>query len=105
VTFEFDNTGEILPGSFTEAYLLSATEVDAITVPIQALAEEQGLHYIYIQLDDEGYKKQEVLAGEDDGERVKILSGVRAGDKVVTKGVYQVKLAATSSIVPEGHTQ
>jgi multidrug efflux pump subunit AcrA (membrane-fusion protein) len=29
---------------------------------------------------------------------------VKAGDKVVTKGVYQVKLAAISSIMPEGHS-
>ena len=28
---------------------------------------------------------------------------LKVGDKVVTKGVYQVKLAAISSVMPEGH--
>jgi multidrug efflux pump subunit AcrA (membrane-fusion protein) len=54
-------------------------------------------------LDEEGYKKQEVMLGQNNGERVQILSGLKNGDKVVTKGVYQVKLAATSSVMPEGH--
>jgi multidrug efflux pump subunit AcrA (membrane-fusion protein) len=43
------------------------------------------------------------MLGQNNGERVQILSGLKNGDKVVTKGVYQVKLAATSSVMPEGH--
>ena len=33
-----------------------------------------------------------------------VTNAMKAGDKVVTKGVYQVKLAAVSSIMPEGHS-
>ena len=29
---------------------------------------------------------------------------IKKGDKVVVKGVYQVKLAASSSVMPEGHS-
>ncbi|KAA6330729.1 Multidrug resistance protein MdtA [termite gut metagenome] len=104
ITFEFNNTGEIIPGSFVEVYLLSTVQNNVISVPISALTEEQGLYFAYLQLEDEVYKKQEVVPGEDDGERVRILSGLKPGDRIVAKGVYQVKLAATSSIVPEAHT-
>ncbi|MDR1779682.1 MAG: efflux RND transporter periplasmic adaptor subunit [Tannerella sp.] len=104
ITFEFDNTGDILPGSFAEVYLLTAPIEAAIAVPVAAITEEQGLYFVYIQLDEEGYRKQEVRLGPDDGERVQILSGLKSGDRVVVKGVYQVKLAAISSIIPEGHT-
>ncbi|MDR0750648.1 MAG: efflux RND transporter periplasmic adaptor subunit [Tannerellaceae bacterium] len=104
VTFEFDNTGDIIPGAFTEVYLLSSPREDVISIPVASVTEEQGLHFVYLQLDEEGYKKQEVTLGQDNGERVQVLSGLKEGDEVVVKGVYQVKLAATSSIMPEGHT-
>lgn len=103
VTFEFDNIGEIIPGAFTEVYLLSSPQENVISVPVPSITEEQGLNFVYLQLDEEGYKKQEVMLGQNNGERVQILSGLKNGDKVVTKGVYQVKLAATSSVMPEGH--
>lgn len=103
VTFEFDNIGEIIPGAFTEVYLLSSPHENVISVPVPSITEEQGLNFVYLQLDEEGYKKQEVMLGQNNGERVQILSGLKNGDKVVTKGVYQVKLAAISSVMPEGH--
>jgi RND family efflux transporter MFP subunit len=104
VTFEFDNVGDIIPGSYTEVYLLSIPQNNVISIPVSAITEEQDLFFVYLQLDEEGYKKQEVTPGQSDGKRVAILSGLNAGDKVVTKGVYQVKLAATSSVMPEGHS-
>jgi RND family efflux transporter MFP subunit len=104
VIFEFDNVGDIIPGSYVEVYLLSVAREGVISIPVPALTEEQDLYFVYLQLDDEGYKKQEVTLGQNDGKRVVILSGLNAGDKVVTKGAYQVKLAATSSVTPEGHS-
>jgi len=104
VTFEFDNVGDIIPGSFTEVYLLSGQQENIISVPVSSITEEQGLNFVYLQLDEEGYKKQEVTLGQNNGERVEILSGLKNGDRVVTKGTYQVKLATTSSVMPEGHT-
>ncbi len=104
VTFEFDNIGDIVPGSFVSVYLLSTPQNNVISVPVSAVTEEQGLTFVYLQLDEEGYKKQEVNLGQSNGDRVQVLSGLKPGDKVVTKGVYQVKLAAVSSVMPEGHS-
>ena len=104
ITFEFDNIGNIIPGSFAEIFLLSTPQLDIISVPVSAITEEQGLYFVYIKVDDEHYRKQEVTIGETDGARVEILSGLNKGDSVVTNGVYQIKLAATPSVVPEGHT-
>ncbi len=104
VTFEFDNVGDIIPGSFTEVFLLARPQKNAIAVPVSSVTEEQGLHFVYLQLDEEGYKKQEVSLGQSNGESVQILSGLKEGDRVVTQGVYQVKLAAVASVMPEGHT-
>ena len=100
VVFEFNNTGDVVQGSYAEIYLITQERENVLTLPLTALTEEQGVHYIYIQVDKEGYRKQEVTLGESDGERVEILSGLKKGDKVVTKGAIQVKLASAANAIP-----
>ena len=100
VTFSFDNKGDIIPGSFVEIYLLSKDMENSIVLPVEALTEEQGLYFIYIQKCEESYKKQEVKLGASNGKEVQILSGVHPGDKVVVKGAYHVKLASASNALP-----
>lgn len=100
VTFEFDNKRDIIPGSFVEIFLLSSPIENVISLPHSALTEEQGSFFVYLQLDEEGYKKQLVSLGADNGESVQILSGVKAGDRVVTQGAYQVKLASATNAIP-----
>ncbi|NDV82439.1 efflux RND transporter periplasmic adaptor subunit [Bacteroides sp. 51] len=100
VTFEFDNKGDVLPGSFVEIYLLSSPINNTISLPHTAITEEQGSYFVYLQLDDECYKKQEVTLGADNGQNIQILSGIAAGNRVVTHGAYQVKLASASNVLP-----
>ena len=95
VIFEFNNTGDVVQGSYAEIYLITQDRHNVITLPLTALTEEQG-----IQVDAEGYRKQEVTLGESDGERVEILTGVKQGDRVVTKGAMQVRLASASNAIP-----
>lgn len=103
VTFEFANNGKIIPGTFVEVYLLGTTEEDAITLPLTAVTEQQGLYYVYIQLDEEHYQRQEVKLGGDNGLDIEILSGISEGDRVVTRGAVNVKMAASSGEIPHGH--
>ena len=104
VTFAFNNVGDIVPGSFVEVFLISSPIREALIVPLSALVEEQGVYYVFIQLDEEGYRKQEVTLGGDNGSEVQILSGLKPGEVVVTKGAMQVKLASMSSAIPHGHS-
>lgn len=105
VIFEFNNTGDIVQGSFADIYLITKERPNVITVPLTALTEEQGLHYIYIQeeKDADCYKKREVQLGQEDGERVEILEGLKGGEKVVVRGAVQVKLASASNAIPAHH--
>lgn len=103
VTFEFDNRGDVISGSFVEVYLLASERQNVLSVPVSALTEEQGLYFIYCQIDEECYRKQEVTVGANDGKRVEILSGLKGGEKVVTQGAIHVKLASASTAIP-GHT-
>ncbi len=103
VTFEFDNNGSVVPGSFAEVWLLTGRRDNVLSVPVSALTEEQGIHFVYLKLDGSCYRKQEVTLGESDGARTEILSGLEPGDNVVTEGAYNVKLASASNVIP-AHT-
>ena len=100
VTFEFDNKGAILPGSFVEVYLLTKPLEQVISVPVESLIEEQGLYSVYVRLDADCYRKQPVTLGANNGVEVRILSGLHGGEAVVTKGAHQVKLASASNAIP-----
>ena len=104
VTFEFDNVGDIIPGSYAEVYLLTAPEDGVVSVPVGAITEEQGLYFVYVQVCAEEFMKREVHLGRRNGERVEILHGLHHGERVVTRGAYQVKLASVATAIPHGHS-
>lgn len=109
VTFEFVNDGCMVPGSFADIWLLTEKRDSVISVPTEAITEEQGLYYVYLQLpqDEPGvleFEKREVKLGMNNGMRTEVLKGIAKGDKVVTNGVTQVKLAGASGNIPEAHS-
>ncbi len=103
VLFEFANAGEVVPGAFAEVWLLGKPLDGVISVPKSALSEEQGLYFVYVHCGGDDYAKREVTPGAENGERVQILGGLTPGDRVVTRGTTQVRLAAMSGTIPEGH--
>lgn len=102
VTFELDNIGHFIPGSFAEIWLKGSARKNVLSLPYEALTEEHGQYYVYVQLDAECYRKQAVTIGAGDGRRIEIHKGLKAGDKVVAQGATQVRLAGLSSAIP-GH--
>ena len=104
VTFEVDNVGDLIAGSYAEVYLLTQPESGVVSVPVTALTEEQGLYFVYVQICAEEYEKRSVRIGRRNGERVEILHGLHHGERVVTHGAYHVKLASMSTAIPHGHS-
>lgn len=104
VTFEIDNIGNLIPGSVAEVYLKSSPVPNALIVPVSSLMEEQGNFYVYVQTSGESFEKREVKLGASDGINVQLLSGVTEGERVVTKGAYQIKLSTALGTLPaHGH--
>lgn len=100
VTFEFGNKGTAIPGSFMEISLLTKPMKNILSVLISALIEGQDVYSVFICLDEEGYRKQWVTLGTNNGPGVQILSGLKPGDEVTTRGVYQTKLSSVSNAIP-----
>ena len=104
ITFEIDNTGNLIPGSVAEVYLKSFPIPDALVISVSSLIEEQGSFFVYVQTEGESFQKREVKLGASDGINVQLLSGVAEGERVVIKGAYQIKLSTASGTLPaHGH--
>jgi cobalt-zinc-cadmium efflux system membrane fusion protein len=104
ITFEIDNTGTVVPGSVVEVYLKSIPLENVLVIPVSSLVEEQGFFYVFVQMGGESFEKREVKLGVNDGLNVQVLKGIEEGERVVTKGAYQIKLSTASGALPaHGH--
>lgn len=100
LTFELDNVGDIVAGAFAEVWVLAASRPNVLAVPVDALTEESGVKYVYVQVEPDAYVKREVRTGQSDGERVEITAGLKAGERIVTHGAVKVKMASMSAAIP-----
>ncbi|MNL82278.1 hypothetical protein D3C87_2096210 [compost metagenome] len=64
-----------------------------IAVPASALAELNGKPVVFVRVSPETFAAREVVPGSSDGGWL-ALEGVKAGERVVTEGVYQLKSTA-----------
>jgi RND family efflux transporter MFP subunit len=104
IHFQIDSKPGMLPGSFAEVFLKTTPINDALVIPVSAFVEEQGIFYVYVQTEGESFQKRELKLGANDGQKVQVLSGVAEGERVVTKGGYQIKLSQASGALPaHGH--
>jgi membrane fusion protein, heavy metal efflux system len=103
IHFEIDNVGSFVPGSAVEVFLQSGS-TQSLVIPTSSLIEEQGVFYCYVQVEGESFQKRELKIGASDGLNVQVLSGIAEGERVVTKGAYQIKLSSASGTMPaHGH--
>lgn len=104
IWFEIENRQGIIPGTYVEVFIQTNALNDALVIPNSALMEEQGNYYCYVQTAGESFEKRELLLGGNDGKQVQVLSGIAEGERVVTKGAYNIKLSTASGTMPaHGH--
>ena len=93
VTFRVRNQGNLLSGSFVTMYITTRTDRQALSIPNQGIVEEMGNYFVFVQINPETFEKRLVTLGATDGRYTEILSGVKAGERVVTRGASMVRLA------------
>ena len=97
VTFRIRNVGQLLSGSFVNAYIITQSDKDVLSVPNEAIVEEMGSYFLFVKVHNGEYEKRLVTLGSTDGLRTEITSGLQAGEVVVAKGASMVRLAQNSA--------
>ena len=102
--FEIDNGDRKLKvGMFADVQIATGS-VEGLTVPEAALIEEEGHYSIYVHLEGETFAKRAVHTGAKDFGLVEIKHGLSVGERVVTRGAYDIRLASLSTQLPaHGH--
>jgi membrane fusion protein, heavy metal efflux system len=103
--FSVDNPDGRLPvGAFARVRLVTGPEREVLCVPETALVDDSGAFVVFVQVSGEAFERRLVRLGARDRGFVEVLSGVAAGERVVSRGAWSVKLAASSGAVPaHGH--
>lgn len=104
VVFELPNPGDLLPGSYADVHVFTAETVDAVAVPAQAVVDDGGFPVVFVMDGGESFFKRRVTVGVRDGDRVAIQAGVAAGERVVSRGAYEVLRSTSAGGIPaHGH--
>jgi len=105
VQIEVDNPGgQLLVGQTGTAILYTGRTERLPAVPREAVLMEAGRPYVFVQIGGERFARRYVEIGPRDGNVIGLRSGVATGDRVVTRGAYEVQLASAAKGLPaEGH--
>jgi len=79
--------GRLKPDMFANVAIVTDLHRAAISIPQSALLKDGEKSVVFV-VDGNGYKKIQVTAGIEGNDRVEIIEGLKAGDKVVVKGNY-----------------
>lgn len=73
----------LAPGTFARAYLPTAgPAVATLTIPLAAVVKRTELDAVYVAGADGRFRLQQVRLGKVSGDRVAVLAGLQAGDRV-----------------------
>lgn len=86
--------GRFRIGMGVEVRIETGRAVDAVTIPESGVVMDGGRPTAYVMLGGETFAKRDLRLGGRDRGRVEVLEGIAAGEWVVTRHAYAIKLAA-----------
>jgi cobalt-zinc-cadmium efflux system membrane fusion protein len=93
---------ELRPGTSVVLLLRVGEPRVLLAVPRTAVVELNTRPYVFVQVEGERFEKRAVTLGQSDGPWVHVISGLRAGERVVSRGGFDIHLASLMGTV-ESH--
>lgn len=91
-------------GGLVQISLPAGADFEGVVVPRSALIDREGRIAVYVQVDGEHFEERLVRLGPRSGNKVGVLSGLKAGERIVTQGARLVRLAERAGTEqPHGH--
>jgi membrane fusion protein, heavy metal efflux system len=91
-------------GQAVSVRLFTSGTTVAPAIPESAIVDDAGRPVAFVQLGGEAFTRRPVKLGPQQNGYVQVTEGIRAGERVVTKGAYLIRLSAMSSSIPaHGH--
>ena len=97
VVYELPNPdGLFRVGMFADVHLETQVATEAVAIPEEAILMDSGRPIAFVLLGGESFQRRELELGVRDNGFVEVKAGIEAGERVVTKGAYLIKLASLS---------
>lgn len=91
-------------GMTAEVRALTHPTAPGPVIPEPAVVDDNGRPIAYVQTGGESFERRELKLGVMQGDRIQVLSGLKAGERVVNRGGYEIRLSTLSNAVPaHGH--
>lgn len=105
VVFEFSAAHRNLPiGMAVQAQVFAGGAGGAVAIPATSVLDEGGMAVVFVMTGGESFERRQVRLGAREGDWVEVLDGLTAGQRVVSRGAYLVKLASTGTAqIGHGH--
>jgi len=98
---DFPNTDEALfPNQFVNAHVLVDTLHNVVRVPVAAVQQGAPGSYVYVINQDDTVSVRPIQIGPIDGAQAQVISGLSAGDRVVTDGTDRLRDGQKVTIPP-----
>jgi len=105
LVFEVPNRERTLRiGQQANVRLDAGERIEALMIPKQAVIEAEGKRFVYVLRSGEEFERREVTLGDEHGDRVAVLQGLKAGERVVTQGAWQLRQHELRPSAPGAHT-
>jgi len=105
VEFEVNNlAGELKLGMQANLRLSAGDKTTVLLVPKESVLDNEGKKIVYVLRSGEEFERRDVVLGDEFGDKIAILSGVKRGERVVTQGAYQLKLQELRPANAGAHT-
>ncbi len=92
---QFPNPAQVLrPGMFARIRIEAGLRPDSLLVPERAVAELQGKNFVWVIGSDKKATQRPVQIGQQFGDRLLILEGLKPGERIVVEGLQKVREGA-----------
>jgi cobalt-zinc-cadmium efflux system membrane fusion protein len=103
--FEVDNrSGGLRIGMQANLRLDGGAKTQMLLVPRESVLDNEGKKIVYVLRSGEEFERRNVVVGDEYGDKVAVISGVKPGERVVTQGAYQLKLQELRPANAGAHT-
>lgn len=105
VVFEFEKPDPRLRvGMSAKGQVFAGSAREAVAIPVSAVLDENGIAVVFVMTGGESFERKPVRLGIREGDWVEVVEGLEPGQRVVSRGAYLVKLAATNTAkIGHGH--
>ncbi len=99
-----NKAGRLKIGMHGHLSVQTGESITGIAIPKSAVVDDRGIEVAFVHVGGETFERREVTLGIEDEGFVEVKSGLKTGERVVTKMAYRVHLASLSTQLPQhGH--